>query len=194
MQKVGILGGAFNPPHKGHVRLARYFADRLSLDKVLVIPSFIPPHKSAADLAGGADRLEMCRLAFSRDNRFEVSPVEIERGGKSYTYDTLIEIKKTVPPAELFLIVGSDMFMSFETWHRYRDILKICTLCTASREKNVDLRNGGDNSINAIVSNLAPLVISSTQIREKCRNGEDISEFTGKKVAKYINDRGLYRE
>ena len=191
MQRLGVFGGAFNPPHKGHVRLARDFADRLSLSKVLVIPSFIPPHKSSADLANGEDRLAMCRLAFCDDTRFTISSMEIDRGGKSYTYDTLLAIKKKNPSAELYLIIGSDMFLSFKTWYRFDDILKICTLCTAAREKNITMLN---DDIHAIVSDLPALEICSTKLRLQCKNGEDISGFVGKNVADYISDRGLYRD
>ncbi len=190
MQKIGIFGGAFNPPHKGHIRLARGFADRLSLDEILVIPSFIPPHKSAADLASGMDRLEMCRLAFCGDSRFSVSSMEIDRGGKSYTYDTLLEIKNLYRDAELFLIIGSDMYLSFETWYRYSDILEICTICTAAREANASLRN---SDINAVISDLPAYEISSTQIRDMVADGKDISGVAGESVAQYIRDRGLYR-
>jgi len=189
MQRLGVFGGAFNPPHKGHVRLARDFADRLSLAKVLVIPSFIPPHKSPAGLASGEDRLEMCRLAFCGDERFTVSSMEIDRGGKSYTYDTLVEIKKQNPDAEIFLIIGSDMFLTFDTWYRYREILQICTLCTAARENNLSLRN---DPIDAIISDLPALELCSTELRDLRKNGGDIGVFTGEKVAKYISDRGLY--
>ncbi|MEI6577844.1 MAG: nicotinate-nucleotide adenylyltransferase [Eubacteriales bacterium] len=189
MQRLGIFGGAFNPPHKGHVRLARDFADRLSLSNVTVIPSFIPPHKIADDLASGEDRLEMCRLAFCDDTRFTVSSMEIDRGGKSYTYDTLLQIKEANPSAELYLIIGSDMFLSFKTWYRYIDILKICTLCTAAREKNITIQN---DDIEAIISDLPALEICSTDLRLLCKNGEDISGFVGEKVADYISDRGLY--
>ncbi len=191
MQKIGMFGGAFNPPHKGHVRLARDFADKLSLSKVIVVPSFIPPHKSAAALVGAQDRLAMCRLAFGEDDRFVVSSMEIDRGGKSYTYDTLQAIKTQNPCAELYLIVGSDMFLSFDTWHRYKDILKICTLCTAAREKEHSLT---ENPHKAIVSALPALHLNSTQLRERLKNGEDIRAYVGEEVAAYINDRRLYRD
>ena len=91
--KIGVFGGTFNPPHNGHVRLAKAAADELKLDKLLVIPSCIPPHKIAAKLADGQERLEMCRLAFGCGPRFEVSPMELERGSRSYTVETLRELK-----------------------------------------------------------------------------------------------------
>ncbi len=191
MKKIGIFGGAFNPPHKGHVRLARDFADRLPLDEVLIIPSFIPPHKSAAALAGAADRLAMCRLAFCGDPRFAVSAVEIDRGGKSYTYDTLLAIKEKNPGAALYLIIGSDMFLSFHTWHRYEEILKICTLCTAAREKGLVLP---ENPYGALISDLPALELNSTMLRAMLKKGENIAEYTGEKVARYIRRRGLYRD
>jgi nicotinate-nucleotide adenylyltransferase len=174
----------------GHVRLARDFADRLSLTEVLVIPSFIPPHKSAAGLAGAADRLEMCRLAFCDDDRFNVSAMEIDRGGKSYTYDTLLKIRAENPGAELYLIIGSDMFLSFKTWRRYEDILKICTLCTAPRVSGLALHEG--NTYGAIISDLPAWEINSTALRERIKSGEDVSCDTGAAVAQFIRDRGLY--
>ncbi|HZK39128.1 MAG TPA: nicotinate-nucleotide adenylyltransferase [Clostridia bacterium] len=191
MQKIGIFGGAFNPPHKGHVRLARDFADRLSLTQVMVVPSFISPHKRATSLAGAQDRLAMCSLAFEGDERFVVSSMEIDRQGKSYTYDTLKVIKEQNPCADLYLIIGSDMFLSFDTWHRYKDILNLCTLCTAARETDHSL---ADNPYKAIVSDLPVLELNSTQLRAMLNNGEDVKIYVGEKVAAYIEDRGLYRD
>ena len=189
MRSIGVFGGAFNPPHLGHQRLARYFADKLYLARVRVIPSFIPVHKSSADLADARDRLEMCRLLFEEDERFEVSDMEIKRGGKSYTYDTLLEIGKELPDHQIFLIVGSDMLESFHTWYRYDDILKIATLCVASREPGFLL---DENPFGAIVADLPAMKISSTAVRQAVASGEEISSFTGEKVAKYVKDRGLY--
>ena len=191
VQKIGVFGGAFNPPHKGHSRLARDFADRLSLSKVLVVPSFIPPHKSAAGLAKAADRLAMCRLAFAEDERFTISSMEIDRGGKSYTYDTLRAIKEQNPCADLYLIVGSDMFLSFDAWYRYKDILKICTLCTAARETDHSL---AENPYGAVVSDLPALHLNSTALRAMLKNGEDVKPYVGEKVAAYIKDKGLYHD
>lgn len=189
MRTIGVFGGAFNPPHKGHVRLARDFAGRLSLDKVLVIPSFLPPHKTDSLLATAEDRLAMCRLAFGDDDRFEVSGMEIERGGKSYTYDTLRALRDEYPDAALYLIVGSDMLASFETWHRWRDILSLCTLCAARRKESDSLCK---DEVDCLVSDLPALEVSSTEIRDRLAQGEDIAPLVGSKVADYIRSRGLY--
>ena len=132
--RLGIFGGTFNPPHMGHIRLVTAIADKLQLDRVLIIPASVPPHKHVLNLARSRDRFEMCRLSFEGDRRFSVSDTELLRVGKSYTYDTLCEIKKKYPDAELFLIVGSDMLATFDEWYRYHDILMMCTLCAASRK------------------------------------------------------------
>ena len=132
--RLGIFGGTFNPPHMGHIRLVTAIADKLQLDRVLIIPASVPPHKHVLNLARSRDRFEMCRLSFEGDRRFSVSDTELRRVGKSYTYDTLCEIKREYPDAELFLIVGSDMLATFDEWYRYHDILMMCTLCAASRK------------------------------------------------------------
>ena len=94
--KIGIFGGAFNPVHNGHLNLAKHYLDELGLDKILFIPTNIPPHKSNEDFAGRKDRFNMLRLAIKPYDKFEVSDIEFKRGGKSYTYDTLLELKKYI--------------------------------------------------------------------------------------------------
>ncbi len=92
-KKIGVFGGTFNPPHNGHIYLVNEVTDRLGLDKVLIVPSCVPPHKIPGKLAGGSERLEMCRLAFDDNEKFEVSSIELDRGDKSYTVETLRELK-----------------------------------------------------------------------------------------------------
>lgn len=94
--KIGIFGGAFNPVHNGHLNLAKHYLDELGLDKILFIPTNIPPHKSNEDFAGRKDRFNMLRLAIKPYDKFEVSDIEFKRDGKSYTYDTLLELKKYI--------------------------------------------------------------------------------------------------
>ena len=105
--EIGIFGGTFNPPHKGHTRLAREAVEKLGLDRMLIVPSCIPPHKIPGKLASGEDRLEMCRLAFCKDSRFEVSSIELDRGSKSYTVETLRELKK-IYPDDIIIIKADD--------------------------------------------------------------------------------------
>jgi len=187
---MGIFGGTFNPPHLGHLRLVRRFADRLSLSKVIVIPTHTPPHKPAGKLAPAEDRLAMCGLLFAEERRIEISTVEIEREGRSYTYDTLLRLRETYPGERFYLIIGSDMLESFHTWYRAEDILSMCTLCAASRDGEAK----GDVPTGVIFDGMAPLEISSTDIREHAAAGADVSALTGAAVADYIRQRGLYLE
>ncbi len=190
--KIGVFGGTFNPPHNGHVRLAKAAADELKLDKLLVIPSCIPPHKIAAKLADGQERLEMCRLAFSCDPRFEVSPMELERGSRSYTVETLRELKALYPDSELYFIVGSDMLESFDKWYLWQEILSLSVLCAASREEGYspDLSRFGKLAERIKIITLDPLEVSSTQIRN---SADEVSpELLDPKVAAYIREHGLY--
>ncbi len=190
--KIGVFGGTFNPPHNGHVRLAKAAADELKLDKLLVIPSCIPPHKIAAKLADGQERLEMCRLAFGCDPRFEVSPIELERGSRSYTVETLRELKALYPDSELYFIVGSDMLESFDKWYLWQEILSLSVLCAASREEGYspDLSRFGKLAERIKIITLDPLEVSSTQIRNSA--GEVSPELLDPKVAAYIREHGLY--
>lgn len=190
--KIGVFGGTFNPPHNGHVRLAKAAADELKLDKLLVIPSCIPPHKIAAKLADGQERLEMCRLAFGCDPRFEVSPMELERGSRSYTVETLRELKALYPDSELYFIVGSDMLESFDKWYLWQEILSLSVLCAASREEGYspDLSRFGKLAERIKIITLDPLDVSSTQIRNS--TGEVSPELLDPKVAAYIREHGLY--
>lgn len=190
--KIGVFGGTFNPPHNGHIRLAKAAADELKLDKLLVIPSCIPPHKIAAKLADGQERLEMCRLAFGGDPRFEVSPMELERGSRSYTVETLRELKALYPDSELYFIVGSDMLESFDKWYLWQEILSLSVLCAASREEGYspDLSRFGKLAERIKIITLDPLEVSSTQIRNSA--GEVSPELLDPKVAAYIREHGLY--
>ena len=185
--KIGIFGGTFNPPHLGHKHFVKAMADKLGLDKVLIIPTFEPPHKETDHNISCEDRIRMCRRLFD-DKRFEISTIETDRGGKSYTVKTLEELRKVYPDDELCFLLGSDMLLSFHTWYRYEDILKLCTLCAATREKGLELPD--DKCI--VVEDFEPVEMSSTEIREKVRLGEDVSEFTGEEIASFIEEKELY--
>ena len=195
MSRLGIFGGTFNPPHIGHSRLAEHFVNELSLDRLLVIPTAQPPHKEAKELADSNDRINMCMLAFPDAL---ISDIEIARGGKSYTFDTLTEIRAQYPDDELFFIVGSDMLLSFDRWYKHEEILDMVTLCAADRQEEDSLlkQHGVPEFFNGkrlVVSSLAPFEVSSTQIRELIRNGESTDGLLDPAVRAYIDERGLYR-
>ena len=195
MSRIGIFGGTFNPPHIGHTRLAEHFVKELELDRLLVIPTFLPPHKQAADLASGEDRMNMCLLAFPDA---VVSSIELNRGGKSYTYDTLCEIREQYPGDELFFIVGSDMLLTFDKWYKYEEILDMVTLCAADREEgDSPLKQCGIPDFfsgkRLVVSSLPAFEVSSTEIRERIANGESTVGLLDEAVRFYIDEKGLYK-
>lgn len=197
MIKTGIFGGAFNPPHKGHINLAKEAIEQLKLRKLLIIPTFESPHK-ATKLAPFDERAEMCRRAFSGiSDKCEVEICEIERelGGISYTINTLRALKKRYTDARFFLLIGGDMLFSFTDWYKYESILKECEVCAAAR--------GGDSfsemleyatevgHIKVLPTNVVD--ISSTEIRDIIQKGEDTSEWITEDVRGYIEEKGLYR-
>ncbi|MDE6864011.1 MAG: nicotinate (nicotinamide) nucleotide adenylyltransferase [Eubacterium sp.] len=196
--KIGIFGGAFNPVHNGHLNIADAFYEDLKLDKLLLIPTANPPHKSGAGLLSGEDRINMLRLAIE-NKPYEISTIEFERNDKSYTYNTLLELKKLYPKADLFLIIGADQIINFDKWYRYSDILDMVTLCASARENEEEKqliiksaqRLGIQDSF--YMSSRAVLRVSSSEIRDKIKNGSDVSKLLPKKVFDYISEKGLYR-
>lgn len=189
--RIGIFGGTFNPVHTGHVKLAENFKSELKLDKLLIIPTAVPPHKQAENIASAEDRIRMCALAF--ENIGEVSDVEISRGGRSYTVETLEELKKIYKDDELFFLVGSDMLLCFKKWYRYSDILSMCTLCATDRDSEQTCRDADKELFDKIIfCDFPKTVVSSTEVREKLERKEDVSALLPEKVEKYIREKGLY--
>lgn len=202
VKKTGIFGGAFNPVHNGHVNLAREAAAQLKLRRLIVIPTFESPHKSTR-LAPFDERAEMCRLAFSGigDNSTVkcetlVSDIERRMGGVSYTINTLRELKHEYPKEQFYLLIGGDMLFSFRKWFKYESILNECKVCALAR--------GGDSlaemmefanemgRVKVLPSDIVD--ISSTEIRKRLADHEDISGLVPERVAEYISEHGLYRE
>lgn len=199
--RIGIFGGTFNPPHLGHKRLAETMLKAARLDKILIMPTYTPPHKKGSDLASEKDRLNMCRLLF-KESRFQVSDLEITRGGKSYTVDTIRELKKLYPDDELFLIIGSDMLLSFDRWYKFEEILENVTLCVATRENDIsaeDLLSYAKDKLkldteDIIISSVEAFVCSSTQVRNLIKEESDTEEILEKSVKGYIDMRKLYSD
>lgn len=131
--KIGILGGTFSPIHDGHLRLAKTYQQELGLEKMLLIPTYQPPHKHTDHLPDGEHRCRMAELASEGFAGFEVSDIEIRRGGKSYTVDTLEELRQLYPDGEFYLLTGSDMFCTVLDWHRGAELVKLAEICTMER-------------------------------------------------------------
>ena len=199
--RIGIYGGSFNPVHLGHKHLADTMCEKLKLDKCIIMPAFVSPFKTDKKSSVTAqDRFRMCELAFSEE-KYEVSALEIAKGETSYTVNTVTALKAQYPDDELFLIIGSDMLLSFNRWYRWQDILKLCTLCAVSRCDEDPLQALEDfaeshlrSEGNVCILPFAPLVVSSTLLREKLKNGEDTSAFLHTDVKEYIKEHKLYTE
>ena len=198
MARIGIFGGSFNPIHNGHMHLAVSAFRELGLSKLILVPSNIPPHKSASELCSNETRFMMCCLAAENIEGFEVSRFEIDREGKSYSVFTAEYFRSVYPDDELFMLVGSDMFLSFDTWFRFEDILKNVSLAVVSREnddmkmleeKERTLSQYGNISVVRVPS----YPVSSTQIRAMIRSDEKYSCYLPEKVVQYIRINNLYR-
>ena len=196
--KIGIYGGSFDPVHRGHVKLARHMVDSLGLDRLLIVPAYVSPFKRKTNVTP-EDRLSMCRLAFPGD-RFEVESDEIDRGGQSYTVDTVKSIRERYGENDYYLIIGSDQLFLFDLWYRFEDILADVTLCAVSRcaaDEKAALERFADERLRrygcCLICDFDPLEISSTEIREGVHRGDDMSALLPETVAAYIEKRGLYK-
>ncbi len=197
--RIGIYGGTFNPPHVGHLICAQEALIQLGLDRVLFIPACVPPHKSVPDDPGAEHRLGMCQAAVADDERFEVSDLEVKRGGTSYTLDTLEELNTSVPNSDLFLILGADMAASLPRWHRPERILELATLALAGRAGTPDTAvtealssvPGGERARHF---DMPTIDLSSTVIRTRAAAGQSIRYLVPDSVAHYIRSHSLYQE
>ena len=192
MRKTGIFGGSFNPVHNGHIHLAQSVMQQLEFDRIILMPANIPPHKQYDDYIDGSDRLEMCRLASEGIQGIEVSDWEISQNNISYSYNTVMHFRETCPGDKLYLLAGSDMLLSFDTWFRYRDILAEAALAIVSREKNDSLQLASkkhelEKYGEIIIVNAEPLVISSTQIRKSIKNHQSSTIYKAKKIIRRID-------
>lgn len=199
-KRVAMFGGSFNPVHLGHIGLAREYIKTLRLDKMLIVPTYIPPHKKTNEMADALHRYNMCSIAFENVSNTEISDIEIKRQGASYTADTLKQLKEIYADSELFLITGADMFMTIQDWKNPQEIFKLAVICTAPRDNTnyTELRQHEKylNSLGAecVVLSEPIMQVSSTQIRHYVKQGKRITDLTGERVEEYIIKNGLYRE
>ena len=194
---MGILGGAFNPPHIGHLVCAQEALLQLSLDRVVFVPTGEPPHRTLDDDPGTETRLEMVELAIADDPRFAASRIELDRSGPSYTADTLAELRAAEPDDELFLVLGADQAATLPDWHEPERVLEQATVAVVARVSS---------NRNAVAIKLArlrgadrvrylemPLIqVSSTAVRRRVARGEPIRYLVPDKVVSLIGARGLY--
>ncbi|HEY6837149.1 MAG TPA: nicotinate-nucleotide adenylyltransferase, partial [Geobacteraceae bacterium] len=205
--KIGIIGGTFNPIHFAHLRIAEEVGDRFDLDRVIFMPAAAPPHKPLAGDLPFSERVAMVRLAVAGNPRFAVSDLEGERGGTSYSIDTLRTLRQKHPDDELFFVVGSDSFRDFSTWREYASIFTVCNVVVverpggemASLAEALPVAMGEEFCYYAAEKRLAhrsgysvyylegiPLAISSSTIRELVRQGRSVRYLVPEAVDNYI--------
>lgn len=193
MGNIAVFGGTFNPIHSEHVKIIKYVSSLDFIDKILVMPTHIPPHKAAGNLADDVDRLNMCKLAVGNIEKVVVSDLEIKRNDKSYSFYTFETLKSQYINDELFLVCGGDMAITLDSWHRYDELKKLCTFLVINRPgtDRKKLREYLEN----LVKNGAKVVtldcdtdnVSSTNVRQS-DNGLHLTE----EVYNYIKEKGLY--
>ena len=201
MLRIGIFGGTFSPPHNGHLYIAREALNRAKLDKVVFVPCGNPYHKSIPQKIDVMHRFEMTRLAISDEPEFEISDVEVEITGPSYTAETLKKLKLLYPDGRLCLLVGGDSFLDMTGWYKPDEIFKTAEIIVANRggvdSERIDKAVEDYKKIynaNITVIDITPVEISATDIRERLKMGSDLSGIVPDKVLDYINETGIYRE
>lgn len=216
--RIGLFGGTFNPIHIGHIKVSKEIKEAFKLDRIYMIPSAIPPHKKSTGIADARDRLEMTSLAVSMLEGYNVSDIELQRLGPSYTVDTVNHFKKILPAdASLYWILGIDAFLEIDTWMSYKELFQMLSFIVMSRPEtsktitpdhlesyihhNVSESYAFQRQENRFVDNqyrpiclfnVTPYAISSTDIRKKIRKRKPISDMVPEKVEKYIRGKGLY--
>ena len=216
-QRIGILGGTFNPIHNGHLAAAEEVRLRLKLDMILFVPSFLPPHKQEETVPPAEQRLEMVRLAIAGNAHFALSDIEIQRGGASYTVDTIEALRRAWSDAELYFIIGIDAFLDIQAWRQWRKLLSLCHFVVIARPGyrfgdliRLDFLNSAAAELLKIDQGAVPGVvvnagafsiylenlplhdISSTEIRKAVKQGKDIKYFLPDTVLTYIIKARIY--
>ena len=189
---AGIFGGSFDPIHVGHLILARDVLEQTELDEILFIPASQAPLRQHAPLASGSDRLDLVRAAITGESAFHVSDVELEAGGDSYTVDTINSLRTERPDECFSLIIGADQFEQLSCWHRVEELIELTEFICLERPDTVlkapaELENLRWRSIKA-----RPLGVSSTEIRDRLRNGLSVQHFLPESALEIIRERGLY--
>jgi nicotinate-nucleotide adenylyltransferase len=215
-EKIGLFGGTFNPIHSGHIKAAGVVQRRFVLDKVLFIPSYIPPHKESGTIVSPDHRFKMVELAVGKSDFFVASPIEIEEKGTSYSILTLQKISKIYPEALFFFILGIDAFLEIDTWKNHKDVLEQCKFVVISRKGYLldDARNVLDRKYSSGMCTLSQtekiretidlshkifllpfdaLDVASTEIRKRLKNKLSIAHMVPEAVADYIFFNNLYQ-
>lgn len=198
-QRIGVFGGAFDPPHNAHVALAQAALEQFALSALYIIPTGQAWHKASA-LSAPVHRLAMTRLAFEHVPRARVDDRELQRAGPTFTIDTLQALQAENPQAQLYLFIGADQFAAFRQWHRWQDILELAIICIADRAQSTPARDQFDaytgHNGRFFTLQLPLMPVSATQIRQLMASGvataEGITQLVPEPVARYISLHQLY--
>lgn len=199
-KKVGVFGGTFDPIHMGHLILAQNALEEVGLDKVLIMPSGCSYLKDTDKVSKKEHRVEMTRLAIEDNALFELSTIEADREGNSYTYETFEILCHENPDTDYYYIIGADVFMSMKTWNRPEEIFKRCTIVCARRD-NIPKKDLDDMLVflqkeydaKVMFMDVPEVRISSTDIKDLIKRGMSCRYYLNKKVIEYIKENGLYR-
>lgn len=201
-RRIGLFGGSFDPIHIGHLIIAQDAADQLGLDEVLFIPAAVPPHKRHRERASDEARLAMVKLAVESNPLFSVSEVEVERGGISYTYETVADLAREHRGCGLFLIIGSDTLVDLHNWYKIDELATLCEFCSFMRPGESDpdqirQKIGLSPKLKErVISNMFEsrmIGISSSEIRSRIAAGQGIRYLVPAAVENFILEHGLYR-
>lgn len=199
-ERIGVFGGSFDPVHMGHLTIAQDAVEQLELDRLIFVPAAVPPHKQSHTLADGKHRLEMLRLAAESNPAFEVSDMELKRGGVSYTFETMQQVQAEHPGAELFFIIGLDSLVELHLWRDIDALLEQCTVVPFARggENPQDaadkIRLSGDWKAKLMkrLIRIHEIEISASEIRMRLAEGLSIRYLVPPEVEMYIFEHGLY--
>ncbi|NSL50257.1 nicotinate-nucleotide adenylyltransferase [Calidifontibacillus erzurumensis] len=186
MKKVGILGGTFDPPHNGHLIIAQEVLSVLKLDEIWFMPNNIPPHKGKV-VTKGEDRLEMVKQAIFDNENFKAEPIELERPGPSYTYDTMIILKERYPDIDFYFIIGADMVEYLPKWYRINDLMKHVHFVGVKRP-GYEITS----TFEIIEVEVPEFNISSSQLRRRFRTKQNTRYYLPDQVRHYIEEKNLY--
>lgn len=200
LQRIGVFGGAFDPPHNAHVALARAALEQFALDALYIVPTGQAWHK-ARTLSDAEHRLAMTRLAFEDVARVVVDERELQRAGPSFTIDTLQALQAENPQAQLYLFIGADQFSTFRQWHKWQEILELAIICIADRTQSTLAQTQFDayapHNHRFFTLQLPLMPVSATQVRQLLALGAatayDVAQLVPEPVARYISLHRLYR-